>query len=264
MTTRIAIATTSGSSGKTTTTCALAAICAERGQRVLVIDCDWQMDATRWLQNPEAAQDGRLSLLSVMLDRTSIRAAIAPSNITGVDLLAAAPEMQHSTAQFIGKVGVENQLRLALDKIARRYDVILMDGRAGVGIASLSAIIAAQHIIGVILPGVKELFNLRALDQFVAAVADGYGVKPRLDAVIPCAVPRTGAAYHEALALAESIAGQRLLAPVRHSVGVVEARGRCRPITALKRWQAVADDYRAVTDQLTERRILPASTGQAA
>lgn len=249
MTVCIALATTSGSSGKTTTACSLAAVLAERGQHVLVVDCDWQMDASRWLGtsaseiSPEEA-----TLLTVLQNKRRNHEAIRPSNIPGVDLIPATPEMQSVGALMSGRVGVENQLRFGLDEL---------DGQTGVDIPSLAAVIASDHVLGVIDAGVKELHNLRALDQFVTRVAQRYGRTIEVSAVVPCAVPASGAAYREALKIAETVAGGRLTRPIRHSVSVIEAHGQRRPITALKRWQSVAGDYRAVAAQLTDMGMIP-------
>lgn len=91
MTARIGWATTSGSSGKTTSTVTTAAILAERGHRVLIVDGDWQMDASRWLGVDEEELGERATLLDVLLDRYRINEAIGPSTIPGVDLLPASP-----------------------------------------------------------------------------------------------------------------------------------------------------------------------------
>ena len=45
----IAVANAAGSAGKTTTVVTLAALLAEAGQRVVVVDLDGQANATRWL-----------------------------------------------------------------------------------------------------------------------------------------------------------------------------------------------------------------------
>ena len=115
---RIAWATTSGSSGKTTSTVTTAAILAERGHRVLVVDGDWQMDASRWLGLDEAElPEDRRTLLDVLLDRDTITDAIAPSSVAGIDLLPSSPGLQVAARILAGTRGVEGQLRRALDTV---------------------------------------------------------------------------------------------------------------------------------------------------
>lgn len=56
---------------------------------MLVVDGDWQMDASRWLGVDEDELGERATLLDVLLDRDRITEAIASSTIPGVDLLPA-------------------------------------------------------------------------------------------------------------------------------------------------------------------------------
>lgn len=254
---RLALATTSGSSGKTTTVCALAAIAAERGQRVLVVDTDWQLDASRWLGVDEAELADRTTLLDVLLDRTRIVDAPVASTIDGVDLLPASPALKDAGQLLAGKIGAEQQLRRALDDIDHHYDLILIDCRAGTELPTLAGLVAADAVVGASQAGMKELRNTLSLETFVNDVADGYGRPVRLVGILPCNVPAHGAAYREALDIAAETFGDLLLPPIRHSVSVTEAHAERRPLTSRARWRAVADDYRAATDALTKRGTLP-------
>lgn len=255
---RLALATTSGSSGKTTTVCAVAAIAAERGQRVLVVDTDWQLDASRWLGFDEAELGGRTTLLDVLLDRTRIvDAPVASTTVDGVDLLPASPAMKDAGRLLAGKIGAEQQLRRALDDIDDRYDLILIDCRAGTELPTLAGLVAADAVVGASQAGMKELRNTLSLETFVNDVADGYGRPVQLVGILPCNVPAHGAAYKEALEIAAETFGELLLPPIRHSVSVTEAHAERRPLTSRARWRPVADDYRAAVDALTARGALP-------
>jgi len=258
MTARIGWATTSGSSGKTTSTVTTAAILAQRGHRVLVVDGDWQMDASRWLGVDEDELGERAALLDVLLDRDRINDAIVPSTIKGVDLLPASPALQESARILAGVRGVENQLRRALDAVEDRYDVILLDCRAGTEIPTLACTIAATQA------GLKELRNTISLQDYVADIADGHERPLRLVGILPCAVPASGRAYAEAIDLARELFGDLLLPPVRRSVAVTEAYAAWLPLTARARWDAVTGDYRAVVDELTACGVIHAGSSRSA
>ena len=253
---RLAVATTSGSSGKTTTTVTLAAILAEQGHRILVVDTDWQMDASRWLGIDEGDLDGRVTLFEVLQDRSRIDQAVTASTVPGVDLLPASPELAKAASK-LGRLGTERQLRRALDTVEDRYDIILIDCRAGTELPTLAGLVAADAVIGATWAGVKELRNTLSLTEYVDEIADGYDRPLPLVGVLPCNVPATGGAYREALAVAGDMFGDRLLPPVRHSVSVTEAHAQRRQLTSSRRWQAVADDYRAVASALVDLGVLP-------
>lgn len=165
---RLAVATTSGSSGKTTTTVTLAAILAEQGHRILVVDTDWQMDASRWLGIDEGDLDGRVTLFEVLQDRSRIDQAVTASTVPGVDLLPASPELAKAASK-LGRLGTERQLRRALDTVEDRYDIILIDCRAGTELPTLAGLVAADAVIGATWAGVKELRN--SADQDLKAPA---------------------------------------------------------------------------------------------
>lgn len=255
---RLALATTSGSSGKTTSVCALAAICAERGMRVLVVDTDWQLDASRWLGIDEAELGERVTLLDVLLDRSRVRDSVIASTIENVDLIPASPQLKDAAQLLAGKLGAEQQLRRALDDVDSDYDVVLIDCRAGTELPTLAGLIAADQVVGASQAGMKELRNALSLSQFVEEVADGYSRPLTLAGILPCNVPASGAAYREALDLAAELFAELLLPPIRHSVSVTEAHGARKPLTSRAKWRAVADDYRAVADALAERGAIPA------
>lgn len=257
---RIAWATTSGSSGKTTSTVTTAAILAQRGQRVLVVDGDWQMDASRWLGLDEAElTEDRRTLLDVLLDRDTITDAIGPSSVAGIDLLPSSPALQDAARLLAGIRGVEGQLRRALDTVEDSYDTILIDCRAGTEIPTVAGIVAATSVIGTTQAGLKELRNTISLMDYVPAIADGYERPTKLVGILPCAVPAAGRAYREALDLAREVFGDDvLLPPVRRSVAVTEAHAEREPLTVRARWAPVTDDYRAVAAELASRGVIAA------
>lgn len=262
---RIAVATTSGSSGKTTTSVTIAAILAQRGHRVLLVDTDWQMDASRWAGWGEAdLPEDAATVLTVLQDRARIKDAIVESRtLPGVDLLPAAPEMKDVTRIVASRLGVEQQLGRALDLIVDDYDVVIIDCRAGTELPTLAGLVAATAVIAATQAGMKELRNTLSLHQLVDEIVDSYGRPLALAGILPCNVPASGAAYAETLALMDEEFTDQMLPKVRHSVAVTEAHAERLPLTARKRWQSVADDYRAVVDVLTNRGVLPAAASVA-
>lgn len=259
---KVALATTSGSSGKTTSAVNLAAVSAERRLRTLMIDTDWQMDASRMLGVDEADLEGRLTLLDVLRDRRQIHDAITASNIEGVDLLPASPALEQARVILAGEKNVEVRLRRAIDEIEHNYDVIYIDCRAGTELPTESGLVASDYVIGATLAGMKELYNTVSLEEYVIKLAGDYERTITLAGILPCNIPSSGAAYQEVLGLFAEQFDDLMLPPVRRSVVVTEAHAQRLPLTARTRWHAVADDYRAVADALTSRGVLPPAREQ--
>ncbi len=259
---RIAIATTSGSSGKTTTAVTIAAILAEHGLRSLLVDTDWQMDASRWAGIDEFELGDRPTLLDVLRDRRQIHQAITTSTLDGVDLLPASPLLEQARILLAGEHNIEARLRRALDDVDG-YDAIIIDCRAGTELPTISGLVAADHVIAATWAGLKELRNTLTLQERITRLGDDYEKPIRLAGILPCNVQASGGAYRDALDLYHEELGDLILPPVRHSVMVTEAHAQRLPLTAKRRWRAVADDYRTVVDTLTYRGILPARRTRA-
>jgi cellulose biosynthesis protein BcsQ len=96
------------------------------------------------------------------------------------------------------------------------------------------------------------------VDDLAASITE-VGVL-QLVGILPCKVPSSGLIYQEALASVRDVFGDLVLPAVRQTRSVTEAHAKQVPVTARARWRAVADDYRAVVDELVSRGALPAGT----
>ena len=209
---RVGIATTSGSSGKTTTSVTLAAVMAEQGRRVLLVDTDWQMDASRWVGIDETTADEGPTLLDVLRDPAQIVDAVRPSSLAGVDILPASPDLEAVRTLLAQHMNIEQRLRRALDRVEERYDVIIIDCRAGTELPTLAGInaayrealaLAAERFGDLLLPQVRhsvtvteahaQQIPLTAYPRAVAVADDYRAVAAALIArgVLPAATTAT-------------------------------------------------------------------------
>ena len=127
MTTKIAITNEKGGCGKTTTAVNVAAILAEHGQRVLLVDADYQSYATTYygLYQPDAR-----SLYHVLFAGTAPTDAISVTDY-GVDVLRASAALKQAedqlTIMHLSHDPYTHLLRDALAPIEGQYDTILVD-----------------------------------------------------------------------------------------------------------------------------------------
>jgi chromosome partitioning protein len=77
-----------GGSGKTTTTISLAAVLAERGLRVPVVDLDPQASASLWI-----GRGREPGLYRAITDRADLRPYVLSTAVQGIDLIAASREL---------------------------------------------------------------------------------------------------------------------------------------------------------------------------
>ncbi|NHC44484.1 ParA family protein [Motilibacter aurantiacus] len=258
----VAIANQAGSAGKTTSAVTLAALLAQGGHEVLLLDSDGQANATTWLGVDEPAA----TLGDVLLRRrglTLVDAAVE-TDVPRLRLVPADDRLDADAVELARSLGGEQRLRQALEAMAEQQaaaDVTIIDCPGALSIFTIAALVAADSVITVAQPTVKELAGVPKLEGTVEDVRSAYNPKLSLAGVIPCNVPPTGAGvlYAQALALLAENYGDIVTPAVRRSVRVPEAYAQQRPLPVHSPREAVTEDYRAVLDALARAGVLPAS-----
>lgn len=249
----VPVANQAGSAGKTTTLVTLAALLAEEGKNVLVVDLDGQANATTWL----GVAGGEATSADVLLRRASLDQAMQPTNTASVHVLASTPQMDIAAADLTRVTGGEQRLRLALQGLSG-VDVVLIDCPGAVSVVTVAAMVAATSVLTVTAPTAKELAGVPRLEDTVNEVEQAYNPGLRLGGIVPCIVPSNGGLlYTEALELLAADYPDLVTQPVRRSVRAPEAYAQTAPLPLHAPRAGVTDDYRAVLAQLRERGVLP-------
>jgi chromosome partitioning protein len=144
---RLAICSSKGGVGKTTTAANLAVGLARHG-RVLAVDTDPQDSLGRAFG---VVAKGRDDSLAALLDdsdaeaRAIIRYEVAP----GLDVLPAHPALDPVAVQLSSIGGLTTSIRRALRPVAGDYDHIVLDTRGDLGGLTLAALCAAEAVLTV-------------------------------------------------------------------------------------------------------------------
>jgi chromosome partitioning protein len=167
VTVSIACVSGKGGVGKTTTVVSLASALAEKGNRVLVVDCDPQSNLTSGLG--EDPYDLAHSVSDVITGRTPAATATMTTKWENLFLLPASPDL----------VAVETELSTSLDReVALRnamqnangtspYDFILYDTPPSFGFHTVSALAAANRVL---IPVQMSGFAIRGLKEVLRTV----------------------------------------------------------------------------------------------
>ena len=142
----IAVINQKGGSGKTTTATNLAAVWGrERRRPTLLVDLDPQFAATRHLGVRPADLDATLYDVLAVEDVDVEDAIVAHSD--GLDLLAGDRRLAELELALVGEAMREQFLTSALEPIANRYEVCVLDCPPNLGLLTVNALVAADRIL---------------------------------------------------------------------------------------------------------------------
>jgi chromosome partitioning protein len=153
----IAFANQKGGVAKTTSTLNLAAALSEQDYRVLCIDMDPQGNLTMSQGlNPDSIDR---SMFDVLVHRLPIENVIENQEI---DLAVSSIDLAGAELALSSMIGRERALEKALTAVKENYDYILIDTPPSLGLLTINALVASDHVI---VPVQCEYLSLRGLVQ---------------------------------------------------------------------------------------------------
>ncbi len=235
----IAFANHKGGVGKTTSAVNIAAVLAEQGKKVLLVDLDPQGSTGLHL----GVRDDGGGILRA-LEKTTALPVVATA-VSGVYLVPSGPALAGAAQKFTGAIGSE-LLRRCLMRTQGEWELLLIDCPPSSGILTVSALLVSRHVV---IPTEANPLALNGLYQLLDVIAslERERLGPRLLGIIACrANPRLRIHRNIMKDLEEAFPG-RLAPYVRENVAVAEAPLHGRPVTLHAPKSSGADDYRRVT-----------------
>lgn len=143
----IGIVSTKGGVGKTSVTASIGAVLSDMGQKVLLVDGDFQQSLSSYYRINKKAKYGIIELITKVnpddcISTTEIGLDIIQSNDANAQLLYWLKESTNNVYY----------LKAALHKIRDNYDFILIDSQGASSIMQESIILASDMLISPIVP----------------------------------------------------------------------------------------------------------------
>jgi chromosome partitioning protein len=245
----LAVANQKGGVAKTTSSAALAAAWAEAGRKVLAVDLDPQAALTYSLGfEPD---DLEPTIHDVLAGRTPLADTIQTAE-EGFDLVPANIDLAGAESYLLMRTAREYVLKEALEDVADRYEVVVLDCPPSLGVLTINALTAADQVL---VPLQAETLSHRGVGQLLATIDDIRRLtNPALRVVGLLPTMYDGRTRHarDVLATIAQQYGIPVLDPVPKSIRFAEAPSLGVSILMHSPSHAGAQIYRTLATELLE------------
>ncbi|MDK3000686.1 ParA family protein [Clostridium perfringens] len=161
----IALVNQKGGVGKTTLSINMAAILADLGYKVLLIDNDSQSNVT----NTFLTEEPRKTLYNVMLRDIDLKEVIQNTGIKNLDIAVNSLESSDLNLLLGPKVAREMKLKNAIVKSKIDYDFVFVDCNPSLDLSMINALVAANEVI---IPIDSSAYSLTGLNNLIKFIND--------------------------------------------------------------------------------------------
>ena len=250
----LAVANQKGGVGKTTTAVNLSAYLA-LGVRVLLIDLDPQANATSSLGlDPNGVE---LSTYEALIGEVPLAEAIVNSGRVQLDVAPASRALAGAQVELVDMADRERRLRIALEDVAPRYDVVLVDTPPSLGILTLNALVAADRLLAPVQCEYLALEGVAQLMETIELVRAT--LNPRLELLgmlMTMFDPRTRLSPQVVAEVRRHFPDRTLQTVIPRSVRLSEAPSYGKPVLEYEPTSRGASAYADLAQELIQRGLL--------
>jgi chromosome partitioning protein len=251
----VAVTNRKGGVGKSSLTTNLAAALALEGKRVLVIDMDSQASSTAVFV--DELPDTALTTAHVLIGQAALHEIIRPATREGVFIAPASRELTAAQLSIVARTGRETILRRAL-RLIGGYDIVLIDTAPEQQLATVNALVAADHVLMPFTPDPKALEGLRTTSEAVAEISSAELGEVSVLGCVQVAHDRRLSVTDQAREQVRAAYGDALLETrIRSNSSFIVCPAWHRDIFDIERSERAprrgSDDYRALAQEVSQR-----------
>ncbi len=253
----IAVTSSSGGTGKTTTSRNLASEFSRRGKRVLLIDLDPQanLDLFCGLIDTPHHLDGDVT--NIFAEKFDGRWPISLIPDESTEILRSSRRMKEIQGALAGKRNREKILSRELKKLPEEYQIIIIDCPATPGYLTDNAIAAATHVIAPIIVEEKSVQGLGNLLMSFHELAIELEIQPPIFlGVVPYirgkSITATTKSCAEGLMSISEELGFNILPQISDSEYIRKANGQGYSIGKMRPNSEPAREFIALADKVQE------------
>lgn len=228
-----------GGSGKTSSCVSVAAVLAERGRDVLLIDLDPQASLTDWVR---ANRGGMTDLLSGRAQPSDV---VQGTEYSHLDIVAS--DRSLARMEEVRAAKLASRLEQLIAAAEAHYDYVLIDPPPASGSLVLTALASSEGVLAPVQAGYGAVEALGETLQLMRAFGGA-----RLTGAFACRVAHTVNDQQVPIYLQEEL-NSAFSTFIRETVRVREAETAHVPLPYYDPDATATADYRSLVDELVER-----------